>query len=419
MGSGWKGLRPMGRVSSRAIVAQAMVAAMAVTMPVTMAVKMVAAIVAAMVVAGLPGAPAHGATVRPCAHSGAAAVEGSDVDPRARLDRLAESLAQCAFDALVSAAWSDGVSPTAVMPPGLAEEIDRATAIALLSRPQPERADGAWDALRIGSARPAAPPATDVAPSAKPRAPLVYPVTDLDLERACQLLAREALLANLPPDERLPADLVRDLLVHAPLPPTNPAADPSLARRVQKLERAGKLSRGQRLEAERVVSEFEAARDAASAWKSRYDAFLAGLALRADGEEGRALVAIARRTHAARTGWSPRDGASEPARPVRGGDEVVRSVRKALAEGHACYALSEVLVALEPIRVARIDSLAISGEGRLRVGRSESVVSRDAIDAWRRACGLERSAVGWTGLPARPRPRLPKIRDAPFGIKPL
>jgi hypothetical protein len=346
-----------------------------------------------------------------------AAVFGGN--PEARLGRIAEGLAQCAFDALVAAAWSDGVSPVVVVPPGLAEEIDRTTAIALLSRPQPARACGAWDALRLGSARPSGPTDVGGGTAARIRAPLAYPVTDLDLERACQLMAREALLAVLPPDERLPADLVRDLLVHAPLPPTNPAADPSLARRVQKLERAGKLTRGQRVEAERVVSEFEEARAAATAWKTRYDALLAGIASRADGEEGRALVAIARRTHAARTGWSPRDGAVGPERAARGGDEVVRSVRKALAEGQTCYALSEVLVALEPVRVARIDSLAVSGEGRLRVGRSESAVPQDVIDSWRRACGLERSAVGWTGISARPRPRLPRIRDAPFGIKPL
>jgi hypothetical protein len=38
-----------------------------------------------------------------------------------------------------SAAWADGVSPTAVLSPGLLDEIDQPTAIALLTRAQPER----------------------------------------------------------------------------------------------------------------------------------------------------------------------------------------------------------------------------------------------------------------------------------------
>jgi hypothetical protein len=94
-------------------------------------------------------------------------------------------------------------------------------------------------------------------------------------------------------------------------------------------------------------------------------------------------------------------------------------VRRARTEGCACYTLAETLVALEPVRAARIDSLAVSGEGRLRVGRSVTSVSAETIDAWRRACGLERSAVGWAGIPSRPGPKPPRIRDAPFGIKPL
>lgn len=357
--------------------------------------------------------------------AGPAVAARVDSAPEARLARIGESLAQCAFDALMAAAWADGVSPTVVVPPGLLEEIDQPTAVALLTRAQPDRPRGGWEALRLGRARPDARGArgerAEDAPSIG--APLLYPATDLDLERACQLMVREALVALLPGETRLPADLVRDLLVHAPLPPTNPAADPALARRVQRLERAGRLSRSARLEADRIVAEFEAARPAAEQWRARHDALLARVALLADGEEGRALVAIARRVQAARAGWSASDGSGTGStagtRSSRAGDEVARSVRKAVADGQSCYALAETLVALEPVQTARIDSLAVSGEGRLRVGRSAATVSQESIDAWRRACGLQRSAVGWTGLPSRPRPRPPKIRDAPFGIKPL
>lgn len=349
------------------------------------------------------------------------AVVCHDAAPEARFARLGESLAQCAFDALAAAAWADGVSPTLVMPPGLSEEIDQPTAVALLSRARPERATAAWDALRLGRTRPLADaaraPAKGAAPPIAP--PRAYPSTDLDLERACQLLVCEALVSLLPSDTRLPADLMRDMLAHAPLPPTNPAADPALARRVHRLERAGKLSRTARTEADRIVHEFETARAEAEQWKSRHDALLARVALLADGEEGRALVAVARRVHAARGGWSASEPTREGARPSRGGDEVVRAIRKSIADGQSCYALAETLVALEPVRAPRIDSLAVSGEGRLRVGRSVATISQESIDAWRRACGLQRSAVGWTGLSARPRPRPPKIRDAPFGIKPL
>ena len=353
--------------------------------------------------------------------SAPAAALGEDAGPEVRLARLSEGLAQCAFDALLGAAWADGVSPTAVLSPGLLDEIDQPTAISLLTRAQPERPRGAWEALRLGRARPALPAArgAEERPTPPIGAGIVYPATELDLERVCQLMAREALLVLVPAEARLPADLVRDLLAHAPFPPTNPAADPALARRVQRLERAGRLSRSARLDADRVVAEFDTARAAAEQWKARHDAFLARVALLADGEEGRALVAIARRTQSARSGWSAADSAGEGARSSRAGDEIARSVRKAIAEGQSCYALAETLVALEPISTPRIDSLAVSGEGRLRAGRSTATVSQDSIDAWRRACGLQRSAVGWTGLSARPRPRPPKIRDAPFGIKPL
>ena len=344
-----------------------------------------------------------------------------DAAPEARLARLGESLAQCAYDALAAAAWADGVSPTLVMPPGLAEEIDHPTAVALLSRARPDRPVAAWEALRLGRTRPAADAPQRLAKAASPpiAPPSAYPSTDLDLERACQLLVCEALVAALPTEARLPADLVRDLLAHAPLPPSNPAADPALGRRVQRLERSGKLSRSARLEADRVVAEFEAARAVAEQWKARHDALLARMALLADGEEGRALVAVARRMQSALGGWNASDASREAARSPRGGDEVVRSIRKSLADGQSCYALAEILVAIEPVQTRRIDALAVSGEGRLRVGRSVATVSQESIDSWRRACGLQRSAVGWTGLSARPRPRTPKIRDAPWGIKPL
>ena len=51
------------------------------------------------------------------------------------------------------------VSPTAVLSPGLLDEIDQPTAIALLTRAQPERPRGAWEALRLGRGRPALPAA--------------------------------------------------------------------------------------------------------------------------------------------------------------------------------------------------------------------------------------------------------------------
>jgi hypothetical protein len=85
------------------------------------------------------------------------AVARKGAGPEVRLARLSEGLAQCAFDALLSAAWADGVSPTAVLSPGLLDEIDQPTAIALLTRAQPERPRGAWEALRLGRARPALP----------------------------------------------------------------------------------------------------------------------------------------------------------------------------------------------------------------------------------------------------------------------
>ena len=475
----------------------------------------------------------------PLGHAATVAERGeADLSDEARLARLAESLAQSSYDSLVAAAWQPGASAVLTISPGLAEEIDPATAVALLTRAQRPRPAAAWDALRLGRVRPAAPPFSpagegvraeggqilpqrdqappqreqappqrdqapsqrdqapsqrdqapsqrgqapsqrdqapsqrdqapsqrdqapsqrdqapsqrdqapsqrdqapsqrdqapsqrDQAPSQRDQAPSQqarptsggFPLTDTDLERACVLLVREALLSRLGAEIRLPADAIRDLIAHASLPPTNPAADAALARKVAKLESVGRLSRSDRVEASRVIAEFEQMRELSATWKARHDAMLARISALSEGEEGRALVELARRVSAARTGWSvteERAGSSAATTPRRGNDAVSRSVRRAIGEGSSGYALSEVLLSLEPVRTPRIDSIAVTGEGRLRVGRSVASVTQEAIDDWRRACGLVRSAIGWTGESIRPRPRLPRIRDAPFGIKPL
>lgn len=392
---------------------------------------LVVALVAGFAVALVEDIAAFGAVPRPCT------MHARDADERARLARLAEVLAQRAFDAIVVAAWNDaggneGVSPVLVIPPAVMEELDSDTAVALLTRPQPARPRSAWDALRLGRARPESGHAPTVGDDgtkdAVPREkssqrtlapPSCYPTTDIDLERACALLVREALLAIAGRDARIPADAVRDMLVHAPLPPTNPAADPGFARRVQRLEFAGRLSRADRADADRLVAEFEAACTVAERWKSRYDAMLSRVGEAAASEEGRALVAIARGVYGARTGWSTADGVratnDRSSGTTRGQDAISRSIRKARSDGCSCIALAETLVKLEPVRTPRIEAIAVSGEGRLRVERGASSVQQDLIDAWRRACGLERNAAGWTGVPDRQRPAPPRIRDSPLG----
>ncbi len=361
----------------------------------------------------LQAAPAHGAA------------EGVADASRVRLaqrlvDSAAESIAAFAAGGLRIGDPDDGVvlSPTLVVDPALDEALDRATALELLlvELPRPNRA--VW---RVMSAPPAAPPTGGDAPRASAAAGF-HPSAESELERLSRLLVIEALLSRLGDGTRLPADAVRDILAAVPGPPMHPGADGALLSRVRALERGGRSTAAARTAGQRIVAEFESALRQTEPWRERHELLLDRIASRADGEDGRALAAVAMRVMAAQAGWPPpppRTPSGRVSTAARQADPIVRSIRQSVRDGCGGHALAESLVALRPIRVGRIDSMVVGADGRLRVGRSDALVSEESIDDWRRAAGLVRTAVGWTGMPERPRPRPPRIRDAPLGFKPL
>jgi hypothetical protein len=352
---------------------------------------------------------------------GAAAVSGDA--PRARLaqrlvDSAAESIASFAAGGLRIGDPDGGavLSPTLVVDPALEEALDRAMALELLlsELPRPNRA--AWRAM---ADPPVAPAEGDDVRRASAAAGF-HPSAESDLERLSRLLVAEALLARLGDDTRLPADAVRDIVAVLPRPPMHPGADGALLSRVRSLERGGSSTASARAAGQRIVAEFESALRQTEPWRERHELVLDRIASRADGEDGRALVAVSMRVMAAQAGWPPpppRTPSGRVSTAARQTDPIVRGIRQSVRDGCGGHALAEALVALRPIRVGRIDSMVVGADGRLRVGRSDALLSDESIDDWRRAAGLVRTAVGWTGMPERPRPRPPRIRDAPIGFK--
>lgn len=327
-----------------------------------------------------------------------------------RLERLAEQLARGAVDSLTVAAWIGGISPVLSIDPELAEEIDAATALELLLHGHRARPRATWLALRQARAhdalaepdwknqrdslRPIDLPILNhqthppkLADTARIGA-LRYPWSDSDLERACALLVREALLTRIGTDARLPVGAVRDFLVAYPLPLSNPGSDPELHRRVKRLEDSGRLTLSTREHARKLIGEFELLRTCAESWRLRHERMMLHVAALADGDEARALVDVAMRESLTRAGWpppAPRTLTGRLSQAAEPPDPVLASIRKARSEGSPCQLLVEALLSLRPIEVERIDSIVISADSRLRVAWSRAVLSARTIDSWHRA----------------------------------
>jgi hypothetical protein len=348
-------------------------------------------------------------------------VVGGAADGVARR-RIDELVCDAAL-AIRASAWHDGdlVSPTV----SIVGELDGGEIVALLCAPIEPRGRLVWASLGAGRAGPA------------------FDAAEVDLERACALLAREAVIARLGCAQAeaamapLPADVVADIARAIPAPPTNPAADPALLREVTRLERSGKLGASAAAAAGRLASDAARMRVRADEWRERYIAAMSTLARAADGPEGRAIVAAVIEERLAFAGWTREElraghsvggSASETLAPEfgpndahltrtgllrRNPDRVLTAIRLAMLERPPCRALAELLVDLRAHRAERVDSMMVAADGRVRTGRSSAELSDARLDRWREACGLRRGARGWEGLPARPGPPPLRLRDAP------
>ena len=337
-----------------------------------------------------------------------------------RVESLAERLASDAAANLAEAAWIGAVSPVLSIPPTLAEEIDERLALEILLHGHRERPRAVWLALRHGY-EPGL--AGDIRATTRARRDCAsnYPWSDEELERACALLVREALLSRLAATARLPAEAVRDFLARAPVPLPSPGIDPELQRRARRFELSGRLAPSSHSDARRFIEEFERRHKVAEVWRVRYERMMLEVAALADAEEGRALVELAMREGLTRAGWPPQPPRTPTGRISQSAspeDPVLVAVRRARASGSECTLLHEALDALRPVSIERVDAIVISADARVRVGRSNATLSPRAIDAWRRelsigaatAKGDRRRRVGWTSV-EEPIGRAPPTRS--------
>ena len=325
-----------------------------------------------------------------------------------RVEALAERLAGDAAANLAEAAWIGAVSPVLSIPPTLAEEIDERLALEILLHGHRERPRAVWLALRHGH-EPSF--AGDIHATTRARRDCASsnPWSDEELERACALLVREALLSRLAATARLPAEAVRDFLARAPLPLPSPGIDLEVQRKVRRFEVSGRLAPSAHAEARRFIEEFERRHEVADVWRVRYERMMLEVAALADAEEGRALVELAMREGLARAGWPPQPPRTPTGRISQSAspeDPVLVAVRRARASGSDCTLLREALDALRPVSIERVDAIVISADARVRVGRSNATLSPRAIDAWRRELSIgaatdkgdRRRRVGWTSV---------------------
>lgn len=324
---------------------------------------------------------------------GAPLVRESSGGGAKRVEALAERLAGDAARNLSEAAWIGAVSPVLSISPALAEEIDGRLALEILLHGHRERPRAVWLALRHGHD-----PGLAGDVHTTPRAPRDcasnFPWSDEELERACALLVREALLSRLAPTARLPAEAMRDFLARAPVPLPSPGIDVEVQRRVRRFEVSGRLAPSVHADARRFIEEFERRHKVAEPWRARYERMMLDVAALADGDEGRALAEVAMREGLARAGWPPQPPRTPTGRISQSAspeDPVLVAVRRARAGGSDCALLREALDALRPISLERVDAIVISADARVRVGRSNATLSPQAIDSWRRELSIGRT----------------------------
>jgi hypothetical protein len=315
-----------------------------------------------------------------------------------RIEALADALAAHAATNLAEAVWLGSVSPVLSIAPALGEEIDERLALEILLQGHRERPRAVWLALRQGHDPRRGREGRDSGRIPHARAE-GDPWSDEDLEHACAILVREALLARVAANVRLPAEAVRDFLARAPNPLPNPGIEAHMQRRARRLEVSGRLAPSVHAEARGFIEDFERRQAVAEGWRARYERMMLEVQTRAEGDEARALVELALRVGLARAGWPP-----QPARTMTGRisqaanreDPVLVAVRRARGSGSDCTLLRDALDALRPISVERIDAIVISADARVRVGRSNATLAAQAIDSWRREVSMARASARGT-----------------------
>jgi len=364
--------------------------------------------------------------------------------------RMAELTSQAAA-ALRIASWTDGIAPTIDAP----LELERREILAALVSDVPPPPRGAWAVLRAGRD-----PTGDtqhgsnnesdgasVADRARSTATKLRSASlsrDEDLDRACALLVKHALVKalactvaaqaedGLGPAGPLPADIVRRIADSLPLPPDHPGSDPARQRTLKRLERTrvgARLPKSIEAEARNAETDFREAHAVARAWLARLDVIHGMLARMAD-VEGVAVIRVSRAIRLASAGWDPEIASTMDARPLgddgatpltgteRPFDRVLAEIRTARNKGFACVALAESLQAARVVDVEVVESVAADGDGVLQLGRRRVRVTGERLDDWRRACGVRPNPTQ-SPPPARGSAPSRRIRDAPFGIKPL
>lgn len=322
--------------------------------------------------------------------------------------------ADAASELIRSSGWHDGnlVSPTLIA----VCSIEKPSVLIALCEPIPPRGGSVWATMRAGRSKPSG-----------PRDGPSFDAADSDLDLACAILVREALIAQLDPRERIPAEAITRVMRAMPRPPTHPAADPALVRWAERISRLRHPDAKDLADARRVAESLPQWSVRAEEWRDRFDSMLDSLAAAADGSEAQAIIEVVRAERLASAGWpagTAMPGASagsnpkQPSRSSRPLDRVHACVQLAMRERPPCVELGEILLATQSCSARRIESVALLGNQRIVVGFSEVSIAQSTIDRWRLACGLKRTSRGWEGLPARPRARPHRLRDVPFWVNP-
>ena len=140
--------------------------------------------------------------------------------------KLVELLAGEAVGAIRLAAWHEGELLSPVL--SMSMELDEAAVVAALVEPVVARGSAVWSSMRLGRKTPEG-----------PRVAAAIDAADGDLDCACALLVREALVGKLAGVRPLPPGVIAAIAEALSAPPANPAADPALVRAVERFERSG------------------------------------------------------------------------------------------------------------------------------------------------------------------------------------